>query len=250
MKTEKKLKLLFQKANSQILIRRPDNFRLFRSDENFNYIQGRSRIFINLLLYMDKKIWAADLLINLLFMIFLVFLESLGAGTDDITVFLMLASSVLGSASILILSHLFGGGLAELSSTCFFNTRQLAAFQMLGLGSVNLASLAFLTLFTGSRWETEIFRVGIYTAVPFVFTVTVCIGILQARFFHSRSYPVPAAGAFCASASLVLASVPHFYQPSAFLFWCIGLVAELFMLAVQIGRLLAAIDKGEILCTV
>lgn len=254
MKTEKKLKQLFQKADSQIPIRRPDHFRIPGSEDVSapplsEYHVSRFRLIFGLLRYMDKRAWAAYLVISLFFAAFPAYLHVREASADDMTVFLMLSASILGSVSILVLSRLFAGGLAEIACTCFFNPRQLAAFQILALGILNLTVLAFLILFTGIRWGTGLFWLGIYTAVPFVFTAAVCLWIMRSDFFRGRSFPVLTAGLLCAGASLVFAAIPHVYQTSAAIFWGMVLAAELTALAAQIRHLFTAIDGGEILCT-
>ena len=92
--------------------------------------------------YMERKVWLLGLLANLGFAGLMPVLHFLGADTGDMTACSMLASSILGACSIWILSELFSGGITELADTCYFNVRQLAALEMLVLGTVNLTVLA------------------------------------------------------------------------------------------------------------
>lgn len=269
MRTEKKIKILFRKANEDIAVSEREKSStlelldeqmkkmrkkqdIWRASEVFGYtLYSRQwrRILFSQMRYMDKRSWTADILINICFAGILFGLWYLGAGVEDITVYLMLAASLLGCVSILTLSHLFSGGLGELSCTCYFSSRQLAAYQMLGLGGVNLLTLAFLTCFSGIRWEAEMFRIGIYTGVPFVITVCVCIGVLRIEGFRNKAYPVAAAGIISAAAFLALSSVPRIYSESAIMVWACVMAGWAIVLGLQIRQLLHAIDKGEILCT-
>ena len=94
---------------------------------------------------------------NICFAVIPVALGYFGAGTEDMIVFLMLSSSLLGSLSILVLSYLFSEEIGELSCTCYFSARQIAAQQMLGLGAVNLLTLGFLICFIGGSLESRTF---------------------------------------------------------------------------------------------
>lgn len=269
MRTEKKLRILFQKTNEYIAIseqgksrtlKLPDGWekKLREKPELWNaaevsaaplYDRRKWQILFSQIRYMDKRAWTADLVINICFAGILFGMEYLGAGAEDVVVYLMLAASLLGSVSILTLSHLFSGGLGELAGTCCFGVRQLAACQMLGLGSVNLLTLAFLICFSGMRWGAELLRMGIYAAVPFEITVSVCIGILRIEGFRGKAYPVAATGMISAAAFLALASVPRIYCASALVIWGGVMAVWAVVLALQIRQLFHAIEKGEILCT-
>ncbi len=275
MRTEKKVKMLFQKANEEIHISEVEKSRMqellagqmedyfaaseINGDQDFCRSKGASgsaayfhqkiRILYSQIRYMDKRAWAADLLGNICFALIPVVLMDFGAGSEDMIAFLMLSSSLLGSLSILVLSHLFSGEIGELSCTCYFSARQIAAQQMFGLGAVNLLTLGFLICFIGVRWKAELFRIGIYTLVPFVVTVCICIGVLQFEGLRNRSYPVTAAGFISAAAFLLIASVPRLYCASAIIVWCVVFAVGTTVLVLEIRHLFHAIDKGEILCT-
>ena len=278
MKTEKKVKMIFQKANEEIHISEVEKFRTqellagqmeggedyfaaseISEDQGFcrlkeelgsaAYFCQKIRILSNQIRYMDKRAWAADLVGNICFAVIPVALRYFGAGTEDMVVFLMLSSSLLGSLSILVLSYLFSEEIGELSCTCYFSARQIAAQQMLGLGAVNLLTLGFLICFIGVRWKAELFRIGIYTLVPFVVTVGICMGILQFEGLRNRSYPVTAAGVISGAAFLAIASVPSLYRTSAIIVWGVVFAVGTAVLVLEIRHLFHSIDKGEVLCT-
>ena len=167
---------------------------------------------------MDKRAWTGDLMGNICFAVIPVALRYYGAGTEDMMVFLMLSSSLLGSLSILVLSHLFSGEMGELSCTCYFSARQIAAQQMFGLGAVNLLTLGSLIGFIGGAGKRNFSDRDMH-AGSFIVTVCICMGILQFEGLRNRSYPVTAAGVISCAAFLVIASVPPLYCASAIIVW-------------------------------
>lgn len=276
MRTEKKLKILFQKSKEEMSINEMELLRTLGMmkkriedmendfmDSNLNknseFFRSRRisgmhfrywiKILFSQIRYMDKRIWIVNFVFNVCFALIPVALGTFGAGLEDVIAFLMLSSSLLGSISILVLSRLFAAGIGELSCTCYFNIRQLTAQQMFGLGIVNLLTLTFLICFSAIRWKAEIFLIVIYTAVPFVITVCICMCILQFEGLRNKSYPVAAAGAIAGISFLVLSSVPWLYCTSAVMVWAGALTAGIAVIAIQIRSLFHAIDKGDILCT-
>ena len=161
----------------------------------------------------------------------------------------MLASSILGACSIWILSELFTGGITELADTCYFNVRQLAALEMLVLGTVNLMVLAGAACYAGIRWKMWVIRAGLYMGVPFLFTVSICLGCLMMERGRRKRYPLAAAGIASVVLTWFLTLLPGLYLLSAAAVWCAGLAAGLTVLFLQVGRLFLAIEKGELLCT-
>ena len=183
--------------------------------------------------YMEKKVWLLGLLANLGFAGLMPVLHFLGADAGDMTACSMLASSILGACSIWILSELFTGGITELADTCYFNVRQLAALEMLVLGTVNLM----------------VIRAGLYMGVPFLFTVSICLGCLMTERGRRKRYPLAAAGIASVVLTGILTLLPGLYLLSAAAVWCAGFAAGLTVLLLQVGRLFLAIEKGELLCT-
>lgn len=199
--------------------------------------------------YMERKVWLLGLLANLGFAGLMPVLHFLGADAGDMTACSMLASSILGACSIWILSELFTGGITELADTCYFNVRQLAALEMLVLGTVNLMVLAGAACYAGIRWKMWVIRAGLYMGVPFLFTVSICLGCLMMEAGRRKRYPLVAAGIASAVLTWILTSLPGLYLLSAAVVWCAGFAAGLILLLLQVGRLFFAIEKGELLCT-
>lgn len=85
--------------------------------------------------------------------------------------------------------------------------------------------------------------------VPFLFTVSVCLGCMMAETRRRRSAMTAGAGLLSAVLVLAAAAVPEVYLPSAAAVWCMALAAGMAVLAVQIRRLFNEIGRGEILCT-
>ena len=199
--------------------------------------------------YMEKKVWLLGLLANLGFAGLMPVLHFLGADAGDMTACSMLASSILGACSIWILSELFTGGITELADTCYFNVRQLAALEMLVLGTVNLMVLAGAACYAGILWKMWVIRAGFYMGVPFLFTVSICLGCLMTERGRRKRYPLAAAGIASVVLTWILTLLPGLYLLSAAAVWCAGLAAGLTVLLLQVGRLFWAIEKGELLCT-
>ena len=199
--------------------------------------------------YMEKKVWLLGLLANLGFAGLMPVLHFLGADAGDMTACSMLASSILGACSIWILSELFTGGITELADTCYFNVRQLAALEMLVLGTVNLMVLAGAACYAGILWKMWVIRAGFYMGVPFLFTVSICLGCLMTERGRRKRYPLAAAGIASVVLTWILTLLPGLYLLSAAAVWCAGFAGGLTVLLLQVGRLFWAIEKGELLCT-
>ena len=73
--------------------------------------------------------------------------------------------------------------------------------------------------------------------VPFLFTVSVCLGCMMAENCRRRSALTAGAAVFSAALVLAAAAVPQIYLPSAAAVWCMVLAAGAAVLSVQIRRL-------------
>ena len=159
----------------------------------------------------------------------------------------MVTSSVLGVISILILSNIFTSGMAELFDTCYFNVKQLAGIEMTILGSVNLITFMFITIYVSNQWKIWILQIGVYIGVPFLFTVSICMAVLLTEIGRRKTYFL-VIGMLSVTIILALSSVPRLYFASAFIIWCIAFSIGCIFLCIQIKQLFIAINKGEILC--
>ena len=141
-------------------------------NERTHVTAGYAETVLRQLRYMDKGIWIADAAVNILFILILLLLRYYGAEEQDIMVAAMLLASASGGVSIWILSGFFSNGVGELAGTCYFNTKQLAGLEMTLLGGINLIMIAFAVLYVGIQWKLNLFRIGVYMGVPFLFTVS------------------------------------------------------------------------------
>lgn len=218
-------------------------------NERTHVTAGYAETVLRQLRYMDKGIWIADAAVNILFILILLLLRYYGAGEQDIMMTVMLLASAAGGVSIWILTGLFSNGAGELTETCYFNAKQLAGLEMAILGGSNLILLAFAVFYVGIQWKMSLFRIGVYVGVPFLFTVSVCMGCMMAETRRRRSVLTAGAGVLSAVLVLAAAAVPQVYLPSAAAVWGMALAAGAAVLAAQIRRLFHEIGRGEILCT-
>ena len=201
------------------------------------------------LYYMDKRSWLTALIVNLILVLAVFVLKNYDVSAMDITVFSMVTASVLGMSSIFILSNIFTSGMAELFDTCYFNVKQLAGIEMTIVGSLNLITFMFLSIYVSGQWKIRILQIGVYTGVPFLFTASVCMAVLLTETGRRRKTYLLVTGMLSVIVILALSSVPGIYFASAFLIWCIAFAVGCIFLGIQIRRLLIAMNKGEILCT-
>ncbi len=73
----------------------------------------------------------------------------------------MIVSGVLGALSLLEVGNLFFAGMTELGESCYFNVRQLTAFQMVYSGVISLAALMITTVSAGLKYQLDIIRTGL-----------------------------------------------------------------------------------------
>ena len=160
----------------------------------------------------------------------------------------MIVSGALGALSLLEVGNLFFSRMAELGESCYFNVRQLTAFQMVYSGLLSLVALLLTTVSAGLKYQLDIMKTGLYIMVPFVFTECICMTIMITGIGRRNLLPLVAAGIFSALFWGVLASIPDLYEASALVFWGVALIAGTGILAIQIRRFFRALDKGEIVC--
>jgi len=160
----------------------------------------------------------------------------------------MIFSGVLGALSFLEVGSMFFSRMTELEAACYFNVRQLAAFQMTYSGLLSLAVLLIFTIFANIRLEKNLIVMGIYILVPFVFTECVCMTVMLTEIGRRNILLLIAAGIFSTFFWGILASRPILYEASATVFWVAALFAGIGIFAVQIKRFFHVLDKGEMIC--
>ena len=247
------LQIWFENTNKRIIIDSEKKDRILKmlSDEvskkEITPVNNWFQTVRSQLYYMDKHLWLIDFIMNLAIAAVFLVLKRYDISAKDITVFAMAASSVSGWISILILSNIFTGGMAELFDTCYFNVRQLAAIEITILGSLNLITFMFITIYVSGQWKIWFLQVGVYIGVPFLFTVSICMAILLTETGRRKTYFL-VIGMLSVIIILGLSSVPGLYFASAFTIWCIAFVIGCIFLCMQIRRLFIEINKGDILC--
>ena len=219
------------------------------SEKEVHLLTDRRRIWQNQIRYADRSMMGfhiADCFL-VLFLMAMMGLHDVNR-SYMITISTLLAG-VLGSFSILQVGRACFSKIAELSETCFFNVSQLAAYNMILSGVINLAALAAGILFAGSRWKIKLLQIGLYMLVPFVLTQCVSLGILLTEAGRRSSWLQAIIGIFLSVFFSVLAAMPILYEESMLFIWGIALMIGTVLLGIQIKALFTAINKGEILCT-
>lgn len=160
----------------------------------------------------------------------------------------MIFSGVLGALSVLEVGSTFFSRMTELEASCYFNVRQLTAFQMTYSGVLSLAALLLSTIFANIRLEKNILTTGIYILVPFVSTECVCLAVMLTEIGRRNILVLIAAGIFSAFLWYILASIPRLYETSAMVCWFATLLAGIGIFIIQMKWFFKILDKGEMLC--
>lgn len=254
MKNNDDLKVWFENTDERIIIDNEKKTKILEtlsgevSKKRISYVNNWPQIVRSQLYYMDKSSWLIELIVNLALVLVVFILKNYDVSAMDITVFSMVTSSVLGMISILILSNIFTSGMAELFDTCYFNVKQLAGIEMTILGSLNLITFMFISIYVSDQWKIRILQIGVYIGVPFLFTVSICMAVLLTEIGRRRKTFFLVIGMLSVIIILALSSVPRLYFASAFIIWCIAFAIGCIFLCIQIRQLFIAINKGEILC--
>lgn len=216
-------------------------------------LNNRKKILFQQFWYMDKSmigIHAAFCIISVLVM---TVLHGSGKfktkiGEEDIILISTIFSGILGIVSIMEISRVFFTGIAELGESCYFNVRQMVAFQMFLSSVMNLLFLSIGILFVGIRWKMELLRIGLYILVPFIIAECCCLMVVLSEAGRRNPYLLVMVGAFVVVFCCILASIPELYRVTALTVWGAALITGLLLFAVQIKILFRGIEKGEILC--
>ena len=213
------------------------------------FVNDKGKIWKNQLRYADRTTLILHIAgcILMLFTLKLMNIQNIDRGMM-LTIATVL-SGMLGSLSILAVGKSCFAKLSELSESCFFNVRQLAAFDLVLSGVMNLAVLTVCILFMCFRWQINLIRIGLYILVPFVFTQCTCLGVLLTERGRRNMWLNTAAGIFLSVSCAVSTSISSLYTQAALIFWGIGFVLGTVILILQIKTLFTEINKGEILCT-
>lgn len=247
MKNNDDLKVWFENTDERIIIDNEKKTKILEtlsgevSKKKISHVNNWPQIVRSQLYYMDKSSWLIELFVNLALVLVVFILKNYDVSAMDITVFSMVTSSVLGMISILILSNIFTSGMAEF-------VKQLAGIEMTILGSLNLITFMFISIYVSDQWKIRILQIGVYIGVPFLFTVSICMAVLLTEIGRRRKTYFLVIGMLSVIIILALSSVPRLYIASAFIIWCIAFAIGCIFLCIQIRQLFIAINKGEILC--
>lgn len=251
----RKIKTLFHAAGECVRIdeeKRQETLELLRrkiDDKNVVAIDSNVQIWKNQLQYMDKRMFVLQAAECLFMIIYVILMKNFGMGREDIIVSAMVLSAIQGIFWILQVERLFYPNMAELAESCYFNTKQLAAFSMVYSGIVSLLILTVIILFVGYEWKIGLLQIGLYILVPCVYTECFCLGTLLTEIGRRNPYVMGVIGGFAVVLQIVVASVPRIYQASALLFWGAAFFAGIALLGTQIRIMLRRLEEGEILCT-
>lgn len=237
---------LFDKNDKRIIIDesfRQETIRCIKiklEEQSVLTIENKRQLLKYQIHYMDKTILIAHLMICLGILFF--------GSCQQWEQLSMIVSGALGALSLLEVGNLFFSRVAELGESCYFNVRQLIAFQMAYSGVISLVTLLLTTFSASLKYQLDIMKTGLYILVPFVFTEGICMAVMSMGIGRRNLLPLIAAGIFSALFWSVLATIPSLYEASALVFWGVALIAGIGILAIQVRRFFIALDKGEIIC--
>lgn len=212
-------------------------------------INNKRLIMWNQLKYMDKSMLIFHALICMAVLLSMALMSRYGMEDEEIILISVMLSGFLGVISIVEISRIFSSGIAEISESCYFNVKQMVAFNMLISGIINLTLLSVEILFAGYKWKIELVRVALYILIPFIFVECCCLGVLLLEVGRKKTYLMIMVGVFAIALYLILMSDPRLYRATAFSTWLIALFVGLFILSMQIRILFSGIKKGEMICT-
>lgn len=249
------LKNLFLSADSQLNIdenRKHSTLDMLRKEiecKEVRLVVSRRKIWQNQLRYADRSMFIFHLAGCALILLLMVFMNMQNVDNGFMITSAMILAGVLGLFSVLEVGRICFAELSELSETCFFNVRQIAAFDMVLSGIINLTALFAIILFAGQKWQIRLMQIGLYILVPFIFTQCACLGALLTETGRRNAWLVAAIGVFLSVFYVILASAPRLYTESALFLWLIALLTGMVIFGIQIRALFREISKGEILCT-
>lgn len=255
MKNNADIKSLFASADSRLTIdanRKRNTLKLVRTQiehKEIRLVCSKRQIWLHQFRYADRNMLLVHLL-GCFFILLLMILMSVRC-TDNqfMIVAAMILAGVLGSISILEVGRVCFSKLSEIGESCFFNVTQMAAYDMVFSGLINLVALSAIILFAGWQWKIRLIQIGLYILVPFIFTQCVCLGVLLTEIGRRNVWLIAAVGGFLSVFYVILASTPRLYTESALFIWIIALLIGAAVFAIQVHALFREIGKGEILCT-
>lgn len=251
---DKKVKRLFEEAQQQMFIeeeRKKSGIANVVHSADLKQKKtwaGRWNVFWNQSRYMDKTIlWIqllAEAMVAFLFCVFC----TLEVPRQDMIAYIIVCSGMLGVLVPAALHRSFASNMAELSETCYFNTKQMVVLQMIYFG---ISSLVFITIgifLVGVKWQIPLVQISLYGLVPFVLSGCCCLGALMTKNGRRNSYTFVGTTIFLGMFYMTLVSNSWICDSTVLFLWGILLLVGIFLFAIQLALLFRYIDKGEILC--
>lgn len=213
-------------------------------------VLNRKLLLLSLIRYADRNLPGIHLLVCI-FMLFLLLAMGIWETNPETMLFLaMMLPCLLACLSAFELREICFVKMSELSETCFFHVRQLAALSMVLSGTVNLVALSAGILLAGFQWKIRLLSLGLYVLVPFIFMQCICFGTMLTETGRKYIWLNAAAGIPLALlCCLTLSCRQQLYTESALGFWAAALLAGISVLFLEARTLLEKLGKGDILCT-
>ncbi len=219
------------------------------SEKQIGILNSRKLILKGQIRYMDKSVMVIHALLCTVLSAVGVIMSCQGASKEDMILFSMVLSGVMGIVSIAQTGRIFSSGIAELSESCYFNVKQIVALHMVLSGIINLTFLLLSIFFIGIQWKINLLQVGLYLLVPFVMTQCCCLRVLLTEAGRKNTYLLVMVGVFSIIFYLIIASIPELYRITAFAVWCIAFIIGLLFLGIQVKTLFKGMERGDMICT-
>ncbi len=219
------------------------------SEKPIGILNSRKLIIRGQIRYMDKSIIIIHTLLCMILSTVGVIMTCQGAAKEDMILFSMMLSGVMGIVSIVQTGCIFSSGVAELSESCYFNIKQIVALHMVLSGIINLTFLLLSIFFVGIRWKMNLLQTGLYLLVPFVMTQCCCLRVLLTEAGRKNTYLLVMTGIFSMIFYLLIASIPELYRITALAIWCIAFIVGILLLGIQVKTLFKGMERGDMICT-
>lgn len=219
------------------------------SEKQIGILNSRKLIIKGQIRYMDKSVIVIHTLLCMILSAAGVIMVCQGASKEDMILFSMMLSCVMGIVSIVQTGRIFSSGIAELSESCYFNIKQIVALHMVLSGIINLTFLLLSIFFVGIRWKMNLLQTGLYLLVPLVMTQCCCLRVLLTEAGRKNTYLLVMTGVFSMIFCLLIASIPELYRITALTVWCIAFIIGLLLLGIQVKSLFKGMERGDMICT-
>lgn len=168
-------------------------------------------------------------------------------GVDSIaacSVFLVFAGNICLSG----VGRMFSWHMAELEQTLYLNLKQMVCIGMMEAGIVDLMVLSILTGFAGTAGQMGAGAAFLYMFVPFLWSDILYLYMLTSLRNTQHGYRQLAAGVICGILSLFPILWEDRYHADYLPVWGAAAAAGVFLMAVQIYRMLGKMEGGDGLC--